>query len=226
MRWPASLAELGVIQDGLADLSPEPWLPETPAVAVGGVFVCFGRGGTGPGAEGEAGWSAAAVCHNGRIVGRAEASGPAGGPYRSGCLAMREGRLLEEAINNLAELPTVMLVNATGRDHPRRAGLALHLGAVLNVPTIGITHRPLVARGDWPATKAGSTAPLHIGDEVVGFWLRTQGDTRPLAIHAAWRTTPEAACEIVLGATSGYRTPQPLREARRLARTARHHQVS
>jgi deoxyribonuclease V len=157
------------------------------------------------------------------IVAQARATGPAGGPYLRGCLAIREGPLLEAAVGALAEPPDVVLVNATGRDHPRRAGLAIHLGALLNIPTVGITHRPLVAVGDWPPIgNQGSFAPLLIGEEVVGYWVRTQQNRRPLAVHAGWRTSPDTARDVVLGTMSSYRTPEPLREARRLARTTRH----
>jgi deoxyribonuclease V len=64
-------------------------------------------------------------------------SGPAGGPDLSALLAPREGPLLEQAVRALPVAPEVLVVNATGRDHPRRAGLALQLGAVLGLPTVG-----------------------------------------------------------------------------------------
>ncbi len=223
MSWPTSLADLAALQNTLAAARPEHWHAGVDPLAVAGVFVCFGRGTAGPGAEGDAGWSAAAVIREGRIIGRAGVTGSAGGPYRPGFLAIREGRLLAEAVRALAEPPDVVLVNATGRDHPRTAGLALHLGAVLNLPTVGVTHRPLLAVGDWPRQgPRGSRAPLRIGDDVVGYWMRTQEDRRPLAVHAGWRTTPETACAVVLDCLLENRTPEPLREARRLARTARH----
>jgi deoxyribonuclease V len=223
MSWPTFPADLVALQDSLAIALPDQWHPGVDAVAVGGVFVCFGRGGTGPGAEGDVGWSAAAVIRDGRVVARAGVMGSAGGPYRPGFLAVREGRLLEEAVKALAEAPDVVLVNATGRDHPRSAGLALHLGAVLDLPTVGVTHRPLLAVGDWPSSgRPGSFAPLRVGEDVVGYWVRTQEDRRPLAVHAGWRTTPETACAVVLGSVLESRTPEPLREARRLARIARH----
>jgi hypothetical protein len=81
-------------------------------------------------------------------------SGPVGGPYLPTMLALREGPLLEQALRALPVAPEVLVVNATGRDHPRGAGLALHLGAVLGLPTVGVTTRPLVAQGIWPPTPA------------------------------------------------------------------------
>jgi deoxyribonuclease V len=129
--------------------------------------------------------------------------------------------MLDAAVRALPERPGVLLVDATGRDHPRRAGLALHLGAVLDVPTVGVTHRPLLAQGRWPADEPGSRAPLELDGEHVGYWLRTKRGTRPLAVHAAWRTDPDDAVALVLASVSGARTPEPLRAAREAARTAR-----
>jgi deoxyribonuclease V len=145
----------------------------------------------------------------------------AGGAYRAGWLALREGPLLARAVASLAKPPDVLLVDATGRDHPRRAGLALHLGAILDLPSIGVTHRPLLASGPWPQLLRGSSSPLLLGGEVVGFWLCTRPGARPVAVHAAWRTDPDTAVEVVLASTGRYRTPEPLRTARRAARRAR-----
>jgi deoxyribonuclease V len=117
--------------------------------------------------------------------------------------------------------PEVLVVNATGRDHPRRAGLALQLGAVLGLPTVGVTTRPLVAEGTWPRDARDATAPLRLGGEVVGCWVRTRAGAKPLAIHAAWRTDPDDAVLVVLAATRRTPSPEPLRRARTLARTRR-----
>ena len=115
------------------------------------------------------------------------------------------------------------MVNATGRDHPRRAGLALHLGAMLELPTVGVTTRPLLAQGAWPVDERAATAPLQLDGEVVGYWVRTRQGARPVAVHAAWQTDAQAAVQVVLAATRRARTPEPLRRARTLARTRRAH---
>jgi len=154
-------------------------------------------------------------------VHRAVVTGSAGAPYLPGMMALRAGRLLEETVLSLTEAPDVVLLDATGRDHPRRAGLARHLGAVLELPTAGVTHRPLQATGDWPTERRGATSPLTIGGEVVGCWLRTRSGTRPLAVHPGWRTDLAAAVDIVLRTTGRRRTPEPLRGSRELARRAR-----
>ena len=128
--------------------------------------------------------------------------GTAGAAYRPGLLALREGPLLEAAVRALDSRPDVLLVNATGRDHPRGAGLALHLGAVLEVPTVGVTDRPLV-------------------DDRTARWVTTRPGARPLLVHPGWRTDLDTAVEVVLDATRRARTPEPLRRAREVARRAR-----
>jgi deoxyribonuclease V len=212
--WPHTREELIAEQSRLRVLGPARWRFEVEA-KVGAVFVCFARGKSGPGQAGDPAWTAACV---GR--GMAVLAGHAGAPYEPGLLALREGALLEAAVRALPKLPDVLLVDATGRDHPRRAGLALQLGAVLGLPTVGVTHRPLVAEGRWPADERGARSPLLLGGDLVGYWLRTAAGRRPLAVHAAWRADPETAADVVLSA-SRTRTPEPLRRARRRAREAR-----
>ena len=222
-KWPDSADELVLRQEALARAVPTPWrLPSEP-LSVAGCFVCFPRGQTGPGSAGDPSWAAAATVQGSRLVASAVVLGEAGAAYEPGLLALREGHALEAAVYALVSPPDVLLVDATGRDHPRRAGLALHLGAVLDLPTVGVTHRLLVAEGSWPDDRQGATAPFRLAGELAGYWLRTRRGTRPLAIHAAWRTDPESAVEIVLASLSGTRTPEPLRLARRLARRARAH---
>jgi deoxyribonuclease V len=212
--WPRTREELIEEQRRLGALEPAPWRFERGA-RIGGVFVCFARGGSGPGRAGDPAWAAA-------CVGRATvvAEGRAAAPYEPGLLALREGELLEAAVRALSERPDVVLVDATGRDHPRRAGLALHLGAVLDLPTVGVTHRPLRAEGEWPPDERGARSPLLLEGELVGYWLRTRAGTRPLAVHNASQTDPDTAVAVVLSVCRA-RTPEPLRRARRRAREAR-----
>jgi deoxyribonuclease V len=213
--WPAAAEELLELQLELAAKSAPNW-PFSESARIGACFVCFQRGPAGPGSAGDAAWAAASLGET-----QVSIEGIAPAPYRAGLLALREGALLESAVRALPEWPEILLVDATGRDHPRRAGLALHLGAVLDLPTVGITHRPLIATGEWPPDEQGARSPLLLDGAVVGYWLRTRLGRRPLAVHAAWRTDPDTATEIVLACTGGTRTPQPLRFARQAARTAR-----
>lgn len=222
-RWPASPEELIEAQLSLAAATmPAPLVvSESMPPAIGACAVTFPRGLTGPGASGDPAWAAAAVLRGQAVIAKATVRANARAPYVAGLLALREGPALEAAVSALASLPDVLLVDATGRDHPRRAGMALHLGAVLGLPTVGVTHRPLVAGGAWPDDVRGAMAPLRLGDETVGAWLRTRGGTRPLAVHPGWGTDLHTAVEVVLSATFAHRTPEPFRLARRLARTAR-----
>jgi deoxyribonuclease V len=215
-EWPRSAAELEREQERLARETPPPWRLAHPPV-IAGCFVCFPRGPSGPGAAGDPAWAAAVSMGDSAVI-----SGSADAPYEPGLLALREGRLLEAAVRALTPPPDVVLVDATGRDHPRRAGLALHLGAVLDLPTVGVTHRPLLAEGAWPERpERGATSPLVLDGEPVGVWLRTRRGARPLAVHPGWRTDAETARDVVLAAVRNARTPEPLRAARRLARVAR-----
>lgn len=219
MEWPGTVTELTVAQDALAGEHPEPWQPTTDSL-VAGCFAAFPKGHSGPGGIGDPVWAGAAAFHRKRCLGRATAFGTTGWAYVPGLLALRLGPTLDAVVRALPVRPDVVLVDATGRDHPRRCGLALHLGAMLDIPTVGVTHRTLLAHGDWPADERGSASPLLLEGCVVGKWLRTRPGRRPVAVHAAWRTDADIAVRVVL-ATCRHRTPRPVREARRLARQAR-----
>jgi len=130
--------------------------------------------------------------------------------------------VLAAAVAALDARPDVLLVDATGLDHPRWAGLAVHLGAVCAVPTVGVTQRTLEASGAQPERRRGALAPVHLRDRLVGFWVCTRTGTRAVVAHAGWRTSAETAARTVLAAsTEAARTPVPLQEARRVAREAR-----
>lgn len=219
--WPTDTGSLARRQDELAAATPAPWQPGDGRVVVAGSWVCFPRGLTGPGSSGDPAWAASVAMRSSTVVDQCLITGTAGAAYSPGMLALRLGRLMEAASRGLSTRPDVLLLDATGRDHPRRAGLALHLGAVLDVPTVGITHRPLLAQGAWPAEHRGATSPLSIGDEVVACWMRTRQGARPLVVHPGWRTDLDTAVTVVASTTGRRRTPEPLRRARALARQAR-----
>lgn len=219
MTWPTTPADLMAEQEEMARRSPPAWRVRGAPISVAGCFVCFARSSTGK--AGEAAWAAAVLLWGDRLIATRTLVGQVGASYEPGLLALREGPLLEAVVRALPERPDVLLVNATGRDHSRRAGLALHLGTVLDLPTVGVTHRPLVASGGWPVEERGSIAPLLLDGDVVGAWLRTQPGRRPLAVHAAWRTDAETAVALVLTTAVNTRTPAPLRLARQAARVLR-----
>lgn len=220
--WPATPSGLVRAQHELSGATGPPWRPTGPRPLVAACFACFDRGLVGRGARGDRGWGAAALMHGDRhVVGTGVVQGEAGAAYEPGLQALREGRLLEGAIRALAVEPEVVLANATGRDHPRRAGLALHLGAVLELPTVGVTDRPLLAMGEPPPPELGATSPLLLDGAEVARLVRTRPGARPLVVHSGWRTDLDTAVSVVLAATRRARTPEPLRQARREARRAR-----
>ena len=219
--WPTDAESLIARQRELARTDPEPWRPARGAQRIGGCWVCFPRGLNGRGDAGDVAWAAAVVMCGGVLLERQVRRGVAGAPYRPGLLALRIGPLMDAAIRALSSPPDVLLVDATAHDHPRGAGLALHLGAELDLPTVGITHRPLLAQGEWPEDGRGDTSPLRLGDTVVCCWMRTRSQVRPLVVHPGWRVDLATAVEVVASTTGQRRTPEPLRRARRLARSAR-----
>src|SRR5207244_3501923 len=103
--WPASRDELIALQEVLAAAKPEPWHPSGGPVTVGGCFVCFERGESGPGAARDRGWAAAALVGVGPAPVTAVVVGITDAGYEPGLLALREGRLLEIAVRGLPQRP-------------------------------------------------------------------------------------------------------------------------
>src|SRR3954469_5435595 len=219
--WPATSEELVALQERLGEGGPGRGAPGAGPPSVAGCFVCFPAEDADRDGTGDTAWAGAALLEPGHAPELVAIEGETGGPSRPGLLALRAGPALEEAVERLPARPDVLIVDATGRDHPRRAGLAFHLGQVLDLPTVGVTHRTLVAEGEWPPAQRGAHAPLRLGGDVVGAWLRLGPRARPVAVHAAWRTDAETAVAVVLAVAGKVRTPEPLRQARRAARGAR-----
>jgi deoxyribonuclease V len=219
--WPADAESLTEHQEELAAAIVTPWRPRADGTSMGGCWVCFTRGVAGPGAAGDRAWTAAVLMTGDEVVDERVIAGTAGAPYLPGLLALRIGRLMDQATRALPSSPDVLFVDGTSRDHPRRAGLALHLGAELGLPTVGVTHRPLLAQGAWPDDRRGATSLLRIDDEPVACWLRTQPGVRPLVAHPGWQVDLDTAVDLVMEASPRHRTPEPLRQARHAAREAR-----
>jgi deoxyribonuclease V len=220
--WPETPAELISVQHELASAQPKLWHPPNVPALVAGCFVCFARPVSGRGRAGQPAWAAVTSMHGDRhVAGTAIVRGEAAGPYQPGLLALREGPLLEAAIRALPVEPEVLIVNATGRDHPRGAGLALQLGAALDLPSVGVSDRPLLAEGPAAGLGQGAMSPLLLRGAEVARLLRTRAGARPVVVHPGWRTDLDASVSVVLAATRRARTPEPLRRARREARRAR-----
>lgn len=138
-------------------------------------------------------------------------------PYISGLLSFREVPVLLPALARLRVRPDVLMLDAQGRAHPRRLGLASHLGVMLDVPAFGVAKTLFVGRFDDLGTERGSTAPLVHRDEVVGAAVRTRTNVTPVYVSVGHRMALDEAIAMAL-ATSVTRIPEPTRRAHHLSR--------
>jgi deoxyribonuclease V len=134
-------------------------------------------------------------------------------PYVPGLLSFREGPVLLAAFARLRVSPDIILVDGHGRAHPRRFGIACHLGLLLDRPTIGCAKSILVGEATEPGLMAGSTASLVDRGERVGVVLRTRDNVKPICVTTGHRVTLESAVRIVAQCLDGFRIPKPTREA-------------
>jgi deoxyribonuclease V len=142
-------------------------------------------------------------------------------PYVPGLLAFREMPLLLAAFRKLKRKPDLILADAHGWAHPRRAGMACHLGLVLDIPTIGCAKSVLVGEYKMPHAKRGSTSPLLDGDEKIGKVVRTRTEVRPIFVSCGHRVSLQTAVRLVLACCDGTRIPKPQREADRWVKQLR-----
>ena len=152
-----------------------------------------------------------------RRVDQALARRPLEFPYIPGLLSFRELPAVLDALALLHIMPDLILCSGHGFAHPRRFGIACHLGVLFDRPTIGVAKTHLVGRHIEPACEKGSWAPLQDGDEVVGAALRTRTGVKPVYVSIGHRLTLETAIRLVIGCTTRYRLPETLREAHKLA---------
>jgi deoxyribonuclease V len=142
---------------------------------------------------------------------------PVSFPYVPGLLAFRELPALLAAFEGLERAPELVVVDGQGYAHPRRFGIACHLGLLLDLPTIGCAKSRLVGEHDEPAPAAGATVDLRDGGELIGAVLRTRDGGRPLYVSPGHRLGFAAAVRWVMRLSGGYRLPEPTRLADRLA---------
>ena len=151
-------------------------------------------------------------------------------PYVPGLLSFREIPMLLAAFARLQSEPDVILVDGHGLAHPRRFGIACHLGVILDRPTIGCAKSRLVGEHREPPARAGSTAPLYWEGLKVGEVLRTREGVKPIYVTQGHRVSLPTALEIVRQCLDGYRIPKPTREAdhyvRELRRLFQNHSAS
>jgi deoxyribonuclease V len=143
-------------------------------------------------------------------------------PYVPGLLSFRELPVLLEAMAGVERRPEVFLVDGQGMAHPRRFGIATHLGVTLDVPTIGCAKSRLVGetRG-MPGDGQGCRRLLYDGGEAVGMLLRTRTGVKPMWISPGHRMDIDSAARITLACTGRYRIPEPIRAAHQLVNDAR-----
>lgn len=123
---------------------------------------------------------------------------PAEFPYVPGFLTFREGPVMLDALLKLDSAPDVILVDGHGYAHPRRFGIASHLGVILDHPTIGCAKSILVGHYDEPADTFGAHTPLIHNDEIVGYAVRTRPGHAPLFVSPGHKLTVDTALHIAL----------------------------
>ncbi|QSZ66807.1 endonuclease V [Methanofollis aquaemaris] len=142
-------------------------------------------------------------------------------PYIPGLFAFREGPALCAALEALDRTPDLILVHGHGIAHPRRCGIASHLGVLLGTPSIGVADLLLVGEAGEPRGERGAAAPVRFEGEVVGWAVRTRTGARPIYVSPGHLVGHAAAVELVLAMTGNYRRPEPLRAAHRCAVSVR-----
>ncbi|MCL4532443.1 MAG: deoxyribonuclease V [Actinobacteria bacterium] len=153
-----------------------------------------------------------------QLVEENRVEGPLEFPYLSGFLSFREAPLTLEALRGLKTEPDLILVDGQGRAHPRRLGIASHLGLIMDKPTIGCAKSRLVGRHGELGEEAGSTSPLVYRGEVVGVALRTKRAVKPIFVSVGHRISLSKAVDLVLRCTvAGQRIPEPTRQAHLVA---------
>jgi len=143
-------------------------------------------------------------------------------PYMPGLLSFREIPVLLPALERLRSTPDLVLVDGQGIAHPRRLGLASHLGLLLDLPTIGCAKSRLVGTLAGPlGEERGATAPLVDAGEEVGRAVRTRTGAKPLYVSVGHRISLDCAVQWVLSLAPRYRIPEPVRLAHQAAAGAR-----
>jgi deoxyribonuclease V len=209
--WPAAPAEAIVVQNGLRNLVvTEDRLEVVRYVA--GLDV-------GPTEDGALVRAAVAVLSfpDLRMADQAVARRPVRFPYVPGLLSFREIPALLAALARLGVLPDLLLCDAQGLAHPRRFGLACHLGVLTGIPSIGVAKSLLVGSHAPLPQPRGSWRPLVHKSEVVGAALRTRTGVAPVYVSIGHKVSLATAIGYVLACAPKYRLPETTRAAHRLA---------
>ncbi len=152
-----------------------------------------------------------------QLVEHAIARRPTTFPYVPGLLSFREVPTVLDALAQLNTTPDLLLCDGQGVAHPRRLGIASHLGLLVDLPTIGVAKSRLVGTHDEVPEQKGGWVPLRHKGETIGAVLRTRVGTKPLYISSGHRVSLETAIDYVLRCTPKYRLPETTRWADKLA---------
>jgi deoxyribonuclease V len=139
-------------------------------------------------------------------------------PYVPGLFAFRELPALVEALRKLSVTPDLLVCDGHGLAHPKRFGLACHLGVLTGLPAIGVGKTRLVGSYDEPGAGRGAWSALSDGGQVVGRVLRTQTGVRPVFVSVGHRADLDTACAVTLRLAPRYRLPETTRRADRQSR--------
>ncbi|MFD7713710.1 endonuclease V [Streptomyces sp. NPDC059786] len=154
------------------------------------------------------------------VVAEATAVGRVSFPYVPGLLAFREIPTVLAALGALPCAPGLVVCDGYGLAHPRRFGLASHLGVLAGLPTIGVAKNPFTFTYEDPDARRGSAAPLLAGDEEVGRALRTRDGTKPVFVSVGHRVSLDNACAHTMALSPRHRLPETTRRADALCRRA------
>ena len=146
------------------------------------------------------------------------ACAPLAFPYVPGFLSFREAPALLAALECLSLHPDLLLVDGQGLAHPRRFGLACHVGVLAELPTIGVAKSRLLGSYEEPDPARGSSTSLTFRGQVLGAVVRSRSNTRPLFVSSGHRIGLASAVHWVLRCVDRYRLPEPIRAADRLSR--------
>ncbi len=139
-------------------------------------------------------------------------------PYTPGIFSFREIPPLEKLLKKIKNKPDVIICDGQGLAHPRRFGMACHLGVVTGYPTIGCAKKRLTGTYDEPGDKRGDYSFLYDGTEVIGSALRTQNGVKPVFVSIGHKLSLETCCKIVLEQANKYRIPEVIRLADQMGR--------
>jgi deoxyribonuclease V len=134
-------------------------------------------------------------------------------PYIPGLLSFREAPIVIQVFRILETTPDVVMCDGQGTAHPRRLGVAAHLGLWLNLPCFGCAKSRLCGEFEEPADEAGARSPLNDRGEVVGSVVRTKKRTKPVFVSTGHRIDLDSSVHWTLATGRGYRIPEPTRQA-------------